>query len=112
RIYVFDPETNGYLEIPYRDLSRSAISLWEHRLAIRRLREQNKGVFDEATLFRAVMELRAIEKNAAGSSRKARRNHARRQENTPVATESLVRQDTGSPSIKQSLLPFTEIEEW
>src|SRR5579884_3877219 len=36
RVFVLDPKDGGYLEVPTRDLSRPAISLWEHRLARRR----------------------------------------------------------------------------
>jgi putative transposase len=35
RVFVLDPQDDGYLEVPTRDLSRPAISLWEHRLARR-----------------------------------------------------------------------------
>lgn len=78
RIYLFDPTTSGYLEIPYRDLSRPTISLWEHRLALTRLREQNRELIDERALFRAIEELRDIERTAVRSTRTARRNQVRR----------------------------------
>ncbi|MBY0457632.1 MAG: hypothetical protein K2V38_09865, partial [Gemmataceae bacterium] len=82
RVYLYIPETGGYLDVPYRDLSRPAITLWEHRLALRRLREQHRAVIDESALFRAVTELRAIERAAVATTKTARRNATRR--NTSV----------------------------
>ena len=99
RIYVFDPDTSGYLEIPYRDLSRPGITLWEHRLALRRLREQRKTGIDEVALFRAITELRDIEKKSAKITRSARRNQVRRQviqpgiRKAPASDESPVSED-------------------
>lgn len=39
RIYLLG-EDNHYYDVNYRDLGRSPISLWEHRLALKRLREE------------------------------------------------------------------------
>ena len=64
--------------MPTRDLSRPAISLWEHRLARRRLRAKHRGEIDEAALFAAVEEMRAAERDAARLTRSARRDRTRR----------------------------------
>ncbi len=78
RVFVLDPQDDGYLEVPTRDLSRPAISLWEHRLARRRLRARHRGEVDEAALFAAIEEMRAAERDAARLTRSARRDRARR----------------------------------
>ena len=39
RIYVDLPEQEGYLEVSYRILSHPAISLFEHRIALKRLKD-------------------------------------------------------------------------
>ena len=78
RVFVLDPLDDGYLEVPTRDLSRPAISLWEHRLARRRLRARHRGEIDEGALFAAVEEMRAAERNAARLTRSARRDRTRR----------------------------------
>ncbi|MDJ1638211.1 DDE-type integrase/transposase/recombinase [Agrobacterium rhizogenes] len=77
RIYILDAEDGTYLEVPYRELSRPPVSLWEHRLARARLHERQKD-WDERTLFAAIEEMRAIEGNAASTTRSIRRNRARR----------------------------------
>ena len=78
RLFVLDPLDGSYLEVPTRDLSRPAISLWEHRLALRRARARHRGDVDEAALFVAVEEMRAMEREAARLTRSARRDRARR----------------------------------
>ena len=78
RVFVLDPQDDGYLEVPTRDLSRPAIALWEHRLARRRLRLRHRGEVDEAALFAAVEEMRATERDAARLTRSARRDRVRR----------------------------------
>ena len=64
RIFVLDAENNCYLEVPYRMLSRPSITLWEHKLARNRLREQRRTIVDEASLFAAIDEMREIERKA------------------------------------------------
>jgi putative transposase len=58
--------------------SRPAISLWEHRLALKRLREDGRMQVDEAAIFRTVETMRAIADDAVHTSKKARRQRARR----------------------------------
>jgi putative transposase len=115
RIYVFDPGAAGYIEVPYRYLSRPAISLWEHRLALRRLRERRIKEIDETALFEAVAEMRAIEQNAAASTRTARRNRTRRLSSAPPLAAppsiSLGEPPTVAPT-DDALPPFDEIEGW
>ena len=78
RVFVLDPLDGGYLEVPTRDLSRPTISLWEHRLALRRVRARHRGEVDEAALYASVEEMRAVEREAARLTRSARRDRARR----------------------------------
>lgn len=78
RIYIHDPDDGGYLEVGYRELSRPPVSLWEHRLAQSRLRRQRQSEIDEGMLFVAIEEMREIEVQARTTTRKIRRNQARR----------------------------------
>ncbi len=78
RIFVLDPRDGSCLEVPYRTLSRPTITLWEHRLARRRLRARRRQEVDEAALFAAVEEMRAIEREAARLTRAERRDRLRR----------------------------------
>ena len=77
RIYVLDPFDGSYLEVPYRTLSRPAITLWEHRAATRRAREIRSTQLNEDMIFKAFEELQEIERTAARSTKAARRNRSR-----------------------------------
>ena len=114
RIYVFDPISAGYLEVPYRDLSRPAISLWEYRIPVRRLRGQRAGTFDESALFRTIEELRKIEKTATVMTRTARRNRTRRSARGVVSTNESESTEKTALLVHEDepLQRFDEIEPW
>jgi putative transposase len=77
RIYLRAP--NGdYLDLSYRDIRRPPISLWEHRLAMRRLREEGRAHVDENAIFQAVDAMRKIAVEAVHTTKAARRHHERR----------------------------------
>ncbi len=78
RIWVLDPEGGAYLEVPYRMLSHPPISVWEQKAAVARLREQGRAEVDETALFQMVAQMRAITDTAAKTTRRARRDVARR----------------------------------
>jgi len=123
RVFVLDPLDGGYLEVPTRDLSRPAISLWEHRLARRRLRARHRGEVDEAALFAAVEEMRMAEREAARLTRSARRDRARRDAApelpaapprvAPVSAETANAAPAGPEQADTAApLPFDDIEQW
>jgi len=123
RVFVLDPQDDGYLEVPTRDLSRPAISLWEHRLARRRLRLRHRGEVDEAALFAAVEEMRAIERDAARLTRSERRDRVRRsaapgQPAAPPSAASTSPEPTSAaaavPDVAEAAAPspFDIIEQW
>jgi putative transposase len=112
RIFVLDAENDVYLDVPCRMLSRPAITLWEHKLARKRLRERRRTAVDEASLFAAIDEMREIERKAEALTRTARRNRTRR----PVDSEpeSALTQ-TGMPTSAVdtgTARPFDDIEPW
>ncbi len=112
RVWVLDPEGSCYVEIPYRTLSHPAVTLWEHRRAVARLREHGQARVDEAAVFRAIEQMRAITATAARERQQARRDRARRA-HLPVVAPSQRHEipeashETGVPA-----RPFDEIEEW
>ncbi|WP_323809666.1 Mu transposase C-terminal domain-containing protein [Sphingobium baderi] len=77
RIYLLG-EDNHYYDVSYRDLGRPPISLWEHRLALKRLREEGRALVDEAAIFRTIAAMRRIADDAVLASKTARRQRARR----------------------------------
>lgn len=77
RVYLRAPD-GRYYDLPYRDLRRPPISLWEHRLALKRLRDQGHAQFDEHAIFRTIEDMREIVDMAVVASKSARRQRERR----------------------------------
>jgi len=77
RIYLLAPD-GQYYDLTYRDLCRPSISLWEHRLALKRLREEGALHIDEAAIFRTVEKMRLIVDEATSATKIARRHRERR----------------------------------
>ncbi|CAM3434022.1 TniA transposase [Burkholderia gladioli] len=114
---MLEPEGQHYLEIPYRTLSHPAVTLWEQRQALAKLRQQGREQVDESALFRMIGQMREIVTAAQKATRKARRDTDRRQhlkasvppnKPTPPETDVSDPQADKQPPAK----PFDQIEEW
>ncbi|GAA4718090.1 Mu transposase C-terminal domain-containing protein [Promicromonospora umidemergens] len=124
RIWVLDPEGGSYLPVPYRTLSYPAVSVWEHRAALQRLRDQGRAQVDEGALFRMVEQMRTVTDTARSTTRKARRNAERRNQAGPASPRAKPTvapppgdtpapvDDTAGASGSGSVVPFEEIEQW
>jgi len=77
RIYLLAPD-GQYYDLSYRDVRRPPISLWEHHLALKRLRDEGRARVDEAAIFTAVEQMRAIADAAVRASKVTRRQRERR----------------------------------
>lgn len=78
RVWVLDPPSNQYIELPYRSISNPSVTLWEHRKAVARLRELGKSEIDEAAIIRMIEKMRSIVSTAEKESKSLRRDNARR----------------------------------
>jgi putative transposase len=67
----------GHIRLPYADLGKPPVSLWEHRNAVRALREQGRQTVDENAIFTAIKEQRQLLNEAQARSKTARRAAAR-----------------------------------
>lgn len=123
RIWVLDPDGGSYLPIPYRTQSHPAVSVWEHRAAVERLREQGRAQVDEEALFRMIGQMRTITETAASTTRKARRDAERRSRSgvAPAAKPAASPPPDGIPADGASsgpvadagpVTPFEVIEQW
>lgn len=117
RIYLLGPD-GTYYDLAYRDLRRPPISLWEHRLALKRLREEGRSLVDEAAIFRTIEVMRTITDDATRETKTIRRQRERRRRNTSIIVSAPVmaeaRTDTERPfradaPLEERILPF---EEW
>ncbi|NMJ87773.1 MAG: transposase, partial [Thaumarchaeota archaeon] len=72
-IYFLDPHLNEYFEIPYRDVSKPPMSIWEHRAILKELNNKNISV-DESSIFKAYQEMESLELDAIKRTRKTRKS--------------------------------------
>jgi putative transposase len=83
-----------HVRVPYADISRPAVTLWEHRQASRRLREEGRRTIDEHAIFVAIEEQRRILVEAYGRSKSARRAVVR----SSLAASQSARKGTKAPA--------------
>lgn len=72
KIWMYEPASERYIEIPYRDLSRPPISLWELKDAKRQLREESLSVTNEELIFKTVDRMRALVAEESAKTKSAR----------------------------------------
>ncbi|MBI7230028.1 transposase [Pseudomonas aeruginosa] len=117
RIWVLEPEGQHYLEIHYRTLPHPAVTLWEQRQALAKLRQLGREQVDESALFRMIGQMREIVTTAQKATRKARRDADRRQHlktSEPPAKPIPPDVDMADPQADNlpPAKPFDQIEEW
>jgi putative transposase len=104
-IYLLGPD-GEYYDLAYRDLRRPPITLWEHRAALKRLREEGRAQIDEEAIFRAVETMRTIADSASAATKSARRQRERR----PHAIEAAAEPGTGSRASEAERSPASPPE--
>lgn len=92
-LFFYDPEAKAYFQVPYRDLQRPPMTLWEHREALRQLESEGVKEVDEAALFAAHDKLYALAERAVKQTQLVRRQ--RRQARTQSSLTKSVRQEMG-----------------
>jgi putative transposase len=80
-VYFFDPDTEQYYDIHYRNTSHPSMTIWEHREVLRTLQERGVKRIDENIIFDTYTRLKNIENQATSSAAmaKKRRNQTRKQ---------------------------------
>lgn len=119
RIWFWDDRTRTYIEIPFRDKSRPAISLWEVKEAKRLNRQESKLTTNEELIFRTIARMRKIVQQEAELTKAARRRQQRQQgweeaqktarsrKAPPVATPKT----SGADGADEDVSPFDDIRE-
>ena len=118
RIFLLAPD-GDYYDLTYRDLSRPPITLWEQRLALKRLREAGALHIDEAAIFRTIEKMRLIVDEAKTATKIARRQRERRLRliqggkcDTPPSDSSPRVEPSADEDDEYSKLPILPFEEW
>ncbi len=99
-------------------LQRPAMTLWEHRESVRRLRQEGAAKVDEAAIFRTMEKMREITQTAAARTKTARRRQARLEAALSATASQVHRVPEMSPELpvaeetRFQAIPFDDIEEW
>jgi putative transposase len=92
-VYFFDPDTEDYIAIPYRNRSYPPASYWEIEAAAARLRTKGMSHVNEDLIFESIDEMREIEQEAERLTKRARREREKRKRQpklpAPIGTPSL-----------------------
>lgn len=115
RVHLRDGD-GAHWAVPYRDLSRPPVTLWEHRAAAAQLRKEGRAAVDEDTLFRVIGEQRAAAAAAVAKTAKARRDaeRSRRARGRPMGERSPPRTAPSCPLLSEESIdvePF-DSEVW
>jgi len=79
RVFVMGPDQR-YFPVPYADLSLPPITLWEHRAALTKLREQGDSAPSQMAIFAAVTAQRALIEQATSKTKAVRRQTQRQKD--------------------------------
>jgi putative transposase len=117
RIYLLAPD-GRYYDLSYADLRRPPISLWEHRLALKRLREDGRDQVDEDAIFTAIDRMRGIAAQAIAETKTMRRQRERRLQAAravdlkPTAEKPAKPNPSAFEPLPENERLFTNVEEW
>lgn len=118
-LYFWDPDVRQYFQIPYRDIRRPAISLWELRQVKAYLSERGKTDVNESMIFSALDEMKRIEEESKNLTRRQRMDQERRRRHksqvptpprSPSETVPDVIAEAPAKEHKSRLFDLSEIE--
>lgn len=87
QLYFYDELSKRYVPIPYRDSSLPPVSIWELRNAQGLAVKRGISKENEKAVFAIINEQRALEEDAAGKTKVARREAQRRTEHEKTRAE-------------------------
>ena len=109
---VFVRVEEKYLEARPADRTRPSIALWEHRAALRVLREAGRGAVDEDLIFSTILAQRKLVDEASRTTKAMRRDAARRPKSSPAKSIEVSGNAEAPAADKPLVLPYFEVEEW
>lgn len=78
-IWFYDPEVDQHYQIPYRNTSHPAVSIWEWRKAEKKVAEDNPSAsVDENLIFRAYDKIQEVVDNAKKETKLVRKDAQRK----------------------------------
>ena len=83
-VHFWDPEAEEYFQIPYRDTSHPAISVWELKEIRRQMQQQGRDSVNEDLIFSAYARMREIADSARRATKATRRDEQRRRDHAAI----------------------------
>lgn len=80
RIWLYDDHAKLYIEVPFRDLTRPAVSLWEVKSAKRVNRAESKSATNETLIFKTIERMRKLVAEESEHTKSARRDQQRQKQ--------------------------------
>jgi|SanBayMetagenome_1026888.scaffolds.fasta_scaffold03748_3 putative transposase len=116
RIYVLDSVENKYLEVPYRSIGNPAITLWEHRLAVKRIKEEGRKYVNEEEIIKIIEKMRVTSETAISKSKAARRKNSRlehlKDDKRNAVVLPMLPKNGAAITKPNTIKKFDDIEEW
>lgn len=111
KIYFLDEKEARYAEIPYADMRRPPMSIWEYREALKKAEEYYPNVqITEDLIFDAYNRLRRIEDEAQNAKKKAKRKERARKVTEFRSTLTAERKDAVPESIETKTTSSKKLE--
>jgi putative transposase len=112
-VYVKDRKLHQYLKVPYRDIRNPPITQSEHRSVMKRLGKNKSWAINEANIFAAILDQRALVERAQKETMTARRARVKASSLKASAKvkEPLQISDSGSDDLLQTIKPY-DVEVW
>lgn len=102
KIWMFDPKAEKYIEVPYRDLSRPPISLWELKEAKRQLKKESLATTNEELIFKTVDRMRQLVAEEAEKTKSARIKRQKQKQWNTASKVSLKNTDNAATDTHKS----------
>lgn len=111
KVFFYDPKFNDYYEIPYRNTSLPAISIWEHNVILETLKK-NKTAVNEEAIFSTYKDLEELENRAIRETKKRRRNKDIDRESISSEPKKIIKPETFITNKEEDeILPFEDLED-
>lgn len=110
-VWVKKPDGDGYIELSHRNITRGNIMKWEHKAALKQLRDKNILSVDQDLIIETANARRELARKASLKTKSARRSVDRvATRSAPLSSPSLVRTPHSESENGQEITPFEGLE--
>ncbi len=110
-VWMKKPDGEGYIELSHRNITHGNIMKWEHKAALKQLREKNILSVDQDLIIETANARREIARKASLKTKTARRSVDRvTTRSAPLSSPSPVRPLHPEPETSEDITPFEGLE--